>query len=348
MASELFMKQFIEADQASEEFSFEKLRKNLNNVTPNKNEKLVLYYDLDKAEIIHYSKETIIRNLCLHPSIIQSPKFDHVLLQDFFNFFKDDSFSDSRLAQCFYLLHGSKSDYSSVSLGTAKQEFQQYFMYFSTIEVNHNIEKFHFLTDLINIFNKIIVTTNIKEKINLQIEGIVKKPNEFDYNKVELFFFNSYLDDLDGFSGRNAIYVNLNRLIRLNNYLISDKKKKITMKLNFVALIIHELSHVVLRFKLKDLNLSSPFLAELGDKDVKKNVDECGFDAEIKFFKHVVDWFGSVSVINDEYCENYLGNILNDKYVELDIEKASLFTIPPENLPKMAFSYRLRRHFSRF
>ncbi|RNA21175.1 hypothetical protein BpHYR1_011252 [Brachionus plicatilis] len=348
MASELFMKMFIEADLASQEFSFEKLRTSLNVLTPQINRKIGLSYDLDKKEIIQHSKESIIRNLCLHPSIIQSPKFDHVLLRDFFYFIQDDSFSESKLAQCFYLLHGSKSDYSSVDLGTAKQEFQQYFMCFSTIDVNVNISKYHFLTDLMTLFNKIIKATIIKDKVNLLIQEVVEKSDEFNYDKVELIFFNSNFEDLDGFSGRNAIYVNLNRLIKLNNFLISDTKKNITMKLNFLALIIHELSHIVLRFKLKDFNLSSPELVRIGDKDIKKNVNECGFNAEIKFFKHVIDWFGSASVINNEYCENYLSNIFNDNFVELDIEKACLFTIPPESLPKMAFRCRLIKHFSRF
>ncbi|CAF0935433.1 unnamed protein product [Brachionus calyciflorus] len=344
MAVEIFKKQFVEANLAKASFSFEALRKSLSTLTPNKKGKSFLSYDLVETDIIQHSKEAIIRNLCLHPILIERPNIDVETLRNFYEFMQDNTFSESRLAQCFYLLHGSKSDYSSFELSAAILEIQNYFSNFSTIDTNVNTTQYDFLTDLTFIFHKTIQGSNVQKIINEKIDEIVFKNDQFDYNQVKLVYFNSNIDCVDGFSGRNTVYINLNPLLRFNNFKINEKKKNIALKLSFLSLIIHEISHNVLRFKLKDLNISSPFLVGINDKDIKKNISECGYEIEIQFFKHIINWPASANDINTEYCENYLDNILDDNYVEIDINEARLLTIALENVPKMGFKYHLIRH----
>ncbi|CAF1027222.1 unnamed protein product [Brachionus calyciflorus] len=75
-------------------------------------------------------------------------------------------------------------------------------------------------------------------------------------------------------------------------------------------------SHVVLRFKADNLNLYRPFIDESNnDTDIKKSLQECGFEVEKEFFKHPIDWYATVYYLDAEYCEKYLENIFNENYV---------------------------------
>ena len=87
-----------------------------------------------------------IRNLCLHPTLTANPNFDTEIIRNVFDFIQDDTFSSSKLAQSFYLLHGSKSDYSNVDLSHALIEFRDYFLKLvriETIEVSKNTYEFN-------------------------------------------------------------------------------------------------------------------------------------------------------------------------------------------------------------
>lgn len=347
MAVESFKRIFDEAKDNTKIFSFDSLRQSLNLITPKK-DKYPTAYQLDDVNIFSNSKESIIRNLCLHPILIQKPNFNVSFLQNLYDFMQDMSYSESKLAQCLYLLHASKSDFSSLDLTSALNEFNNIFLNFNSIETNVEHKEYNFLKDLEYIFEKILKSSNITKIIDNLINEIISKETKFDYNKVRILFFKSRIVDLDGFSGKNTVYVNTKPLLYFNQLNIDQEIKEITLKLNFISLVIHELSHVVLRFKLNDLNISSPFLSEINDDSIKKNVDECGYEIEKRFFKHVINWPASACYLNLAYCKQYLEKLLRNEFVEIDIEKGRLLTVPFESLPKMAFSYHLRRHFFHF
>ncbi|CAF0852498.1 unnamed protein product [Brachionus calyciflorus] len=350
MAVEIFKKTYIEARNDSNIFSFENLRNNLNIVTPQKKEKIPLTYSLDYISIYRKSKESIIRNLCLNPILIQKPDFHVSILRPLFDFFVDENFSESRLAQSMYLLHGSKCDLSSVDLTSAIIEIRNYLLFFESIDTKVNTDEYKIFNDFLGIFTKLINSSLMPNIINRIIDKIVDKPSKkFDFNNIKLVFFKSDINELDGFSGPNIIYANTKPLLNFYKLKIDEKIKSITLKLNFLALVLHEISHVVLRFKLDNLNLSSPFLDDSNNgKDIKLNVMECGYEVEKEFFTHVIDWFASVNNLDVDYCERYLESILNDNYIQIDIEKAHLEINQQENLSKMAFRYHLRKHLHRF
>lgn len=348
MAVESFKRVFEEANHNSKIFSFGILRNNLNLISPKK-EKCSTTYQMDNVNIFINSKESIIRNLCLHPILIQKPNFNVSFLKDLYDLMQDMSYSESKLAQCLYLLHASKSDFSSLDLTSALIEFNNIFLNFNSIETYVDYQEFSFLKDLEYIFEKILNCLNITKIIDNLVDEILSKQKTFDYNKVRLVFFKSRIIDLDGYSGKDTVYVNTEPLVYFYQLNIDQEIKEITLKLNFISLVIHELSHIVLRFKLNDLNLSSPFLTDINDDDIKrKNVDECGYEVEKRFFKHIINWPASACYLDLDYCRQYLEKLLKDEFVEIDIEKGRLLTIHNERLPKMALSYNLRRHFFHF
>ncbi|RNA32824.1 hypothetical protein BpHYR1_049855 [Brachionus plicatilis] len=263
----------------------------------------------------------------------------------------ENIFSETKLAQCFYLLHGSKADYTQLSPEIGIRELNFLLIQFSSINTATSLHNMEIFKELSNIFLTVVKNDKITTTIWQTVEEIASIPNIFfDFSKIKLIFFDCGIKDLYGFSGKNRLYINTIPFKEFFNYNLSQSKKNILIKLNFLSLVLHEIGHILLRFKLNDLNVSSPFLSRIKDnhENVKKNVWETGQEVEKKFFKDCIDWFSSVHNINEEYCEEYLKLILNNQFVQFDAKQAGVFTIKEDVLQKMSFSYRIRRKFYRF
>jgi hypothetical protein len=79
----------------------------------------------------------------------------------------------------------------------------------------------------------------------------------------------------------------------------------IIRKLNFARILLHELTHILLRQTLGDVNAYTP-------QAIGESVTECGLLAELDLFGERIDWQKTTSeiknknrMLNLEYCEKF-------------------------------------------
>jgi hypothetical protein len=153
------------------------------------------------------------------------------------------------------------------------------------------------------------------------------KPVNYDFSKIKLEFFTANIPGLNAFAGIDSIYISLDELmsfeLRLNEKL-NEIDKLSFLKLNFLRMIQHEITHVILRDLADDLNVSTPDL--LNKNSVSSSVEESGQMAEIEHFGGRVDWARSSfnDNFNIEYCRNYLRKIEADENEKFEIQKANV------------------------
>lgn len=146
---------------------------------------------------------------------------------------------------------------------------------------------------------------------------------------------------MNGFSGINSIYIDLDELIRKYNVLKSslvEAKAVNVLKLECLRLFVHESCHVLIRQSLNDLNLSSPKLQNISK--YKSSLPEAGILAEEKFFSHRIDWITSILVFNYDYCIDYLNNLLVGQDVNFDFKRANC-AIDTRTMYLMAIDYKI-------
>ncbi|CAF0949408.1 unnamed protein product [Brachionus calyciflorus] len=347
MSIQIFERIFNQCVDRDEPFSFQILLDELNQLTPEKTEKLLVPYTSDEMTLIKIAKESLIRNFCMNPAIKESPKFNTCFLKKFFDFLNNDECSERILAQSLFLLHAGKTECHLLNKYEIELMFINYFEQFDSIEPDFNTNHPIF-NDFLSIFKTLIQSLSFTDIIDKTIREIVSSKSNsdvFEYQSLKLIFFNSNFTCLYGFSGKDRIYVNIRPIVEFLKISLGEKEKMTIAKLNFIRLVLHETSHVVLRFKLNDLNLSSPFLDEhIKRGNVYKKVKECGFEAEKKLFKGHIDWkLSSYKKINLDYCLQVLDNILNGLPVDFDIERANVVVIPEENIQSFGFSISFKR-----
>jgi hypothetical protein len=113
--------------------------------------------------------------------------------------------------------------------------------------------------------------------------------------------------------------------MRLEFY--SDSQKIDVFKLKSTALVIREITHVVLSSTMDDFNVSNK-----NDQDDKRPIFvEAGIFAEKKLFKAVINWEKSANSNFDlPYCSDFLEKLLKNETVEFDLNKAKVTTITQE------------------
>jgi hypothetical protein len=105
-----------------------------------------------------------------------------------------------------------------------------------------------------------------------------------------------------------CIYISLNELLAFHNnlnYGLNSKDQLTIIKLNFISLVQHEITHVILRGIANDVNASTPDLFNKTDKNVIK---ESGIMAEMIHYGGRIDRLSSSfrPDFNMKYCEDYL------------------------------------------
>lgn len=345
MAARTFLAMFKETEQKRQFFSFKDLISAINFLTPEKKSKLPLTYSLSLSEIFENSKESIIRNLCLNPKLEEIPAFETSLLKDLVEFFNSKEYSENDLAQCLFLIHVSKTDCHKLDENKAFSYFSNCFANFRSIDTQFDITQNELFIQLKSIFSTLMGTKAFTDAINKSIDKIIapkKTSEQFNFQNLKLIFFSSKFRTVFGYSGKDRLYINVVPIFESLEKHISENQKLTVIKLNFIRLIVHEASHVLLRFKLNDLNLSSPFLdSQIKEGKVLKNVRECGFETEKYFFRGCVDWEASIGRnINLKYCKEYLDKILNGILDDFDISLANVFCLKIEDFHSSGFSFR--------
>ncbi|RNA37905.1 hypothetical protein BpHYR1_047027 [Brachionus plicatilis] len=346
MAVEVF-KNLFKQSQESGYFSFKKLSQELSILSPKSREKQGVSYNDTEQKIIAETKAAIVKNFCLNSAIMNTDKFNISILNGFMELLDDETNSEKNLAQSFFLLHASKSDFSNIKC--SKDIIINILKNLWSIDTNVDQEEY---SEYHSMFQTLIKSKNIIKNITNVMNELIEEINKplYNYSNLKLIFFNSDFDTLCGFSGKDRIYINTLPFTKISQYrCFSSEVKEIALKLEFVRLFIHETSHVVLRYYLGNLNLSSPYLKNESNYKIKKSVIECGIESEKKIFQEVIDWDRSIdNRYNLTYCKKFLNDILSDKFEIFDTEKAEVVLIPPEDIPKVTFSIRFHEKLRGF
>ncbi|CAF0825117.1 unnamed protein product [Brachionus calyciflorus] len=335
-------------------FSFEKLAEDLKEITPVKrinNDSLC--YDEENLSIFLTSKDCIIRNLCLNPSVQSNPEFSLEILRELYDFLNQQKFSDDSFAQCIFLIHNSKYEFGKKSF------LNKILKKFSSIRIsslaNQYSNVFHELNSL---FDKIISNSFIQKTIVNLIDEIAEKDAvrktqfDFDFKCLTVKFIDSDFGKLLGFAGKNTVYVNTKPFIKFFTRegleMYTYDQKILVIKMEFICTIVHEIAHVILRYRLNDLNKSSPHLKKLisyekeeveeSNEKILKSVDECGLESEKKFFKVPIDWLSSLSdkKLNFEYLNELLKDVEHGQKLDFDSTKTEFLVYDETKLHKMA------------
>ncbi|CAF0738669.1 unnamed protein product [Brachionus calyciflorus] len=351
MEVETFMMLYNQSIEKKELFSFKVLLNQLNVLTPEIKGKQQVPYSSEQVNLIKNCQNSIVRNFCNNPVIKKNPDINPLVLTKLANFFKSCDFSEQKLAQCLFLIHAAKTDCHLLEDIKARELFVSYWEKFDTITIKTNYDSV--FQEFFSIFKTLFQSRNFIDIINKSIDEIVvSKPGKdtYNFNNLKLVFFESEFPSVNGYSGKDCIYLNAKNVLNSFELPLENEKKLLVAKLNFISLVLHEASHVLLRFKLNDLNLSSPFLDDRVKKnEVKKNVKECGFETEKKYFKGCIAWnISAIHKIDFTYCEGFLNNILNDKKVDFEIEKANVEIYNDELFHSSGFSIVFESGFNFF
>ena len=153
---------------------------------------------------------------------------------------------ENTLPKLILLLHLSKADLPVYI-------FQTFLTFLDSLSlVGSEIDKIsEYSSELQQLYNKLIYSKNLR-KFSIdtirKINGSTSDIDNMDISKIKLICFNNQIFDLNGFAGTDAIYVSLKGLRYLHDRINSklNKSAKMTiMKLNFVRLIQHEMTHTV-------------------------------------------------------------------------------------------------------
>ncbi|RNA13857.1 hypothetical protein BpHYR1_026325 [Brachionus plicatilis] len=337
-------------------FSFNKMAEELVKSTPVKkiNKDFLPYDHEDLSVFVLLCKDCIIRNLCLNSSFQKHAEFGIKFLKNLYNFLNQTIASEQSLAQSIFLIHNSKVDFQ-----TNHKFIYDVLEKFSSIKISSLVEQYPIVFDeLKSLFGKIVSNSFVQQTVNALIDELAKKDTvrknnlDFDYENLNLKFIDSEYGTLYGYAGKNSIYVNTKPFIKIltrkNLETFSYDQKLTTIKLTFVCVIVHEIAHVVLRYRLNDMNKSSPFLKTQqkdADEGVLNNIAECGLACEKKFFKEAIDWV--VSMRNQNLNFGYLNQLLKDieqgRTFDFDTSMTKFVTFDETQLVRMACYFRPKK-----
>ena len=126
----------------------------------------------------------------------------------------------------------------------------------------------------------------------------------YDFQLCNVAYFESSILGLNGFVGIDKIHISQSEQIYL--YKMSclslhrryiEFEQLLILKCNFIRLVLHEFSYVILRQTLKDFNISSPKTYEPTCQTYtsisKDKLLEAGILSEIELLNGRIDWIKS-------------------------------------------------------
>ena len=206
------------------------------------------------------------------------------------------------------------------------------------------IELFYELQSLFELVKEL---DNFK-KIILESVNQISKNVAFNFKDLSLVFVDCDLQPIYGFAGKNKIYMNVFQFLDIKKNPKFDwcsvEKKEVVIKLEFIRLMFHETSHVVLRSNTQDLNSSSPLVEMCNRQNQKLNEEdllELGYKTEIRVFHGILDIYDSFEsqTLNISYCCSFLEDFLSNKEVKFNLEESKAKVIDEKDTYKMALYY---------
>ena len=287
----------------------------------------VKYHNNIDNQLINISN-SILKNLHLNPHFQifdGASALNELLFQGLYSLIKvaiTNPNSDLNcLPKCILFLHLSKANFDS-------DGYMNIFQAVETVEIKEIDISYESLVEFKPLYIKVLKNKQVQQfSMNVIQKVLGSKPVNYDFSKIKLEFFTAKIPGLNAFAGIDAIYISFDELMSFRSRL-NRKLNKIDvltfLKLNFLRLIQHEITHVILRDLAGDLNVSTPDL--LNKNSVSSSVEGSGLMAEIEHFGGRVDWARSSfnDNFNIEYCRNYLRKIEADENEKFDIQKANV------------------------
>lgn len=289
--------------------------------------KLVLNYGLNEHKLIKNAKECILSNLNLN-NYFTTEFVKAKDLKSLYNLFKntEKEANEDEIAQILLLLHFSKSKLYNLF-------FFQFFKQIHTIEIVTEFNQFYFYEQLMVFFQKIINNSFLISKIQEVISDTTGHQTLYNFEQTNLKYFKHDLDWLNGFAGINTIYLNIQNLslFKLNEFhKCTNEEKLILLKMEFLRLITHEITHVGLRFEKQDFNMSTPEEKhKLAQKSLTSTYASNSFEAgaltEKRIFGDRINWLYSAEKnVDFDHCSKFLDIITKGEYMQFDIGKANI------------------------
>jgi hypothetical protein len=329
----MISQKFIELyDKSEKTFDFDYFFKNFyENQSPVKPIKQKVKCNIPNENILKILCDSILGNLFLNPgfkSTIKEVNLDDLKpLYELVKAVNNDKNDASFLPKLILYLHMSKCNFG----------FLQGIIFFIQIDSVHicNEEeraKYWFAAELDNTFSKIVNNNQIKF-IAIDVVKIItnSKYIDYDFSKLQLKYFKSVIINLNGYAGINTVYISIYYLSCFYEYLtrLNVSEKLTILKLNFFRIVLHEMTHVILRNSLNDMNDSTPGVIkrskiQLTAANNNEIFEEAGIISENKMFGGRINWIDSVKQdnFNIEYCNNVLKKLEQNISVTFDDNEA--------------------------
>lgn len=214
-------------------------------------DKLKVKYSENNSEVISVMREAIFKNMYLNsefPEEVNRKDFEAFceLLRKTVD--ETNDVGDNEMAQLTLMLHLTKSSSSDSNIF-----FSRIISRINTIKVfsAENDDAFFksvrkLNADLFSVVSSIKDNGQIHEISCSVVQKLTRKSIDFNFGEVNVKFFASNIDILNGFAGHQTIYISLDRL----KYIYEMKKKEesvFIVVLECIRIIQHELTHVLLR-----------------------------------------------------------------------------------------------------
>lgn len=280
----------VPAEQFIEDFDYCKSKKNskyifkdflekifTNEKTPTKNAVQLTQSDL---------RNSIFKNLKINEIFLKEEAgigFELNHLKPFYYLIKNtnNEVNQDQKAQLILLLHMSKGNFD-------KTTFSIIFKSIGSIHIMDDFASFRILLEMKEFFETLIKNKYVSELIESVVKEISDKDSAYNISDTKLSYYDSDINEINGYAGLSEVYVNINVFSRINGFYEfrknSNSDRLIACKLYFFRLIINEMSHVALRFTIKDFNMSTPKLVESNTNDLKSAIrfKEAGLVAELE------------------------------------------------------------------
>ena len=230
--------------------------------------------------------------------------------------------NNNYMARLFYCLHISKS-----KLILNKDEVLNSII---VEKVNANLIEQDNITlnidEFIPFLKSLLRNKNIIKNTIETIELLTNKrelETHYKFEETEIIFFECSITTLFGFSGKNSIYISKSKIENIIDKMedsLDFEFKNLYIYLEFIKLVQHEITHVVLRYILNDINVSTPNLVDelKSNHDLKYDIiPEAGRLAEKKIFENRIDYEKSSEKkdVNYEYIKEFIKDFLEEKEV---------------------------------
>lgn len=273
-----------------------------------------LLYGLNQKQLVRQAKECILYNIYLNPYFLNI-EFDLKYLQSVYDLFKqtNDTVNSDQIARIIFLLHFSKS---------ILDDFEQFLEIIVGINSIVLVSNFEFSEKFNTIYEKVLSNSNLKQKIQKVVKMFLGFESNYSFESTKLNYFSSSYFGLHGFAGLDSLYVNVDTISMLYGHLCKDysnDEKLAILKMNFVRVILHEVTHVALRFAKNDFNMSSPAERKT-NTSASYAISEAGVMTEIEVFKGRINWKKTGEKKLDlQFCYDFLEKLESNSKPEFNV-----------------------------